>query len=103
MAIEGVPSLMNMAAATAAGQGGQAAEKSKLKQAANDFEALLVTQLLRSARSGSAGWLGSGDDQSASSMLEMAEEFLAQAMTASGGLGLGRQIAQGLNKAEPGS
>lgn len=71
-------------------------EKQRISKAATDFEALMVTQLLRAARAGGSGWLGSGEDQSSSTMLEMAEEFLSQTMASSGGLGLGKQITQGL-------
>jgi len=64
---------------------------------AGDFEALLISQLLRFARGGGDGWLGTGDDQSASSLLDMAEDQLAQAMAGSGGMGLAQMVVRGLN------
>jgi len=71
--------------------------KEEVAKAAGDFEALMISQLLRSARGGGEGWMGTGGDQSASSVLEMAEEQLAQAMARSGGMGLARMVIQGLN------
>ncbi|MEZ5351234.1 MAG: hypothetical protein R2762_01230 [Bryobacteraceae bacterium] len=65
--------------------------------AAQQFEALLVGQLLREARKGGGGgWLSSGDDQAADTMIEFAEEQIARALTSAGGLGLSRMIEAGL-------
>jgi Rod binding domain-containing protein len=66
--------------------------------AARQFEALLITQLLRAARGESEGWLGSGEDQTASSAMELAEEQFAQALAARGGLGLANLIVSGLER-----
>ena len=96
MGIGGLASLMS----TVVNKDHRATEKQKIGKAATDFEALMVTQLLRAARAGGSGWLGSGEDQSSSTMLEMAEEFLSQTMASSGGLGLAKQITQGLVKDE---
>jgi Rod binding domain-containing protein len=71
----------------------------KIQEAARQFEALLLTQLLRAARGGGEGWLGAGADQSAASAMELAEEQFASALAAQGGLGLARFITSGL-KAE---
>ena len=70
-------------------------------QAAEQFESLLLAQMLKSAHDETTGgWLGTGDDQAGSSMAELAEEHLAQAMASSGGLGLTRLIATGLKRAD---
>ena len=70
----------------------------KIENAARQFESLLIAQILRSMHeSGSAGWLGTGDDQSGESAMELAEEQFAQALSSRGGLGLSRLIVQGLN------
>ncbi len=70
-------------------------------QAAEQFEALLLAQMLKGSHDEtSGGWLGTGDDQAGSSMAELAEEHLAQAMAAGGGLGLTRLIAGGLKRAD---
>jgi Rod binding domain-containing protein len=73
------------------------AEQRRIADAARDFEALLISQLLRSARqSDSGGWLGSGEDDSAAPALEYAEEQLAGALSARGGLGLAQMVVQNL-------
>ncbi|HVX67685.1 MAG TPA: hypothetical protein VHA11_13820 [Bryobacteraceae bacterium] len=68
------------------------------KQAAQQFEALLLTQMLKLARAGEQGWLGSGEDASSSTATEMAEQFLAQSLADNGGLGLAQLIQTGLEK-----
>jgi Rod binding domain-containing protein len=74
---------------------GHAAPAGKLQDAAQQFEALLVAQMLKSV-SQADGWLGTGDDASASSAMEMAEEQFAQALASKGGLGLTKTIVSGL-------
>ena len=76
-------------------------------EAAAEFESLLVAQLLKGMRQASAsgeeeGWFGTGEDHSASSMMDVAEEHLARSIAAQGGLGLARLLAAGL-AAEPDS
>jgi Rod binding domain-containing protein len=69
----------------------------KIENAAKQFESLLIAQILRSMHeSGSASWLGTGDDPSGESAMELAEEQFAQALASRGGLGLSRLIMQGL-------
>ncbi len=66
--------------------------------AAAEFESLLVGQMLRAMReAGGGGWLG-GDERDASfSLMEMAEQCLATALAAQGGLGLARLVEQALS------
>jgi Rod binding domain-containing protein len=72
----------------------------KIKDAAMQFEALLVGQILKSAHSeDEGGWLGTGEDQTASSAMQMGDEYFARALTAHGGLGLARMISISLQKA----
>ena len=71
----------------------------RVREAAQQFEALLIAQLLRSAReAGASGWLGTGEDQTAASALALAEEHFAQALAAQGGLGLAGLIVSGLSR-----
>ncbi len=71
-----------------------------VKDAATQFEALLVGQLLKSMReAGSGGWLGTGEDQAGATMMELAEEHLARTLAAQGGLGLANMTVEGLNRA----
>jgi Rod binding domain-containing protein len=65
------------------------------KHVAEQFESLLIAQMLRSARAGE-GWFGTGEDSTAESAMGLAEEQFASAMAAQGGLGLSRLIAEGL-------
>ena len=59
-----------------------------VRESAQQFEALLIAQLLKSARDE-----GSTDTES---IRDMAEQQLADVMSKSGGLGLGKLISQGL-------
>lgn len=71
----------------------------KVKDAARQFEGLMLAQLLRSMRqSGEGGWLGTGEDHTAGSMMEVAEEHLARTIAAQGGIGLASMVLQGLEK-----
>lgn len=71
----------------------------KTKDAAVQFEALLVGQILKSAHEEEGGWLGAGEDQTAGSAMQMADEYLARALTSHGGLGLARMISKSLDQA----
>jgi Rod binding domain-containing protein len=74
-------------------------DPARVKDAASQFESLLLAQILRSAREGgSSSWLSAGDDQSGESAMSLAEEYLATALAKSGGLGLSKLIASGLNR-----
>jgi Rod binding domain-containing protein len=71
----------------------------KIKDAAEQFEGLLIGQLLKTSReAGSSGWMGTGDDQAGQIGMEMAEQSLARSMSSHGGLGLSALIAKGLQK-----
>lgn len=69
-----------------------------LPQAAQQFEALLIGELLRSAHSEDGGWLGTGEDSTAAPAMGRAEESLAQAISSHGGLGLSKYIVQSMSK-----
>lgn len=63
-----------------------------LKDAAGKFEALLIAQMLKSARkTDSGGWTGESD-QSGSTMMDMAEQQLADLLGSQGGLGLAKLV-----------
>ena len=67
-----------------------------IRDAAEKFEALLVGQLLRSVReAGGENWTGA-EDKASESLMEMAEQQLAQVLASRGGMGLGRLIARDL-------
>ena len=79
-----------------------AAGADKMRGAARDFEALLITLMLKTMReaSGSQGWLEAGEDHSNSPIMELAEQQLAQALAASGGLGLARLAEEGITRGD---
>jgi len=73
----------------------------KIRQAATDFEALLLGQMLKSAREGSGGGLtgyGADDGQENSTLVELGEQQFAQALASSGGLGIAKMVVTGLAK-----
>jgi flagellar protein FlgJ len=72
----------------------------KVKDAAQQFEALLIGQILRAARESGGGWMGS-KDASADCATEFAEQQFATVMARQGGLGLADLIANGLTPATP--
>jgi len=72
----------------------------KIHEAARQFEALLLAQILKSMKDAEGGWLGTGEDQSSSSAMEYGQEMFAQQLSASGGLGLATLIIKGLKSGD---
>lgn len=77
-------------------ESGQREDPELLRQAAAEFEALLVTEMLKAARASGEGWLGVGEDEAGATMVELAEQQFAQALAGAGGLGLAKLIVEGL-------
>jgi len=76
-------------------------DPAKIRDAAEQFEALLLGQILRSERESNGGWLGSGGDAGSGagdSATEFAEQHLATVLAQGGGLGLASLIASGLKQ-----
>jgi Rod binding domain-containing protein len=69
----------------------------KIHDAAQQFEALLLGQILESV-SRDGGWLGSGEDSASGCATSFAEQQLAAMMARQGGLGLAKLIESGLRK-----
>jgi Rod binding domain-containing protein len=72
----------------------------KVRDAARQFEALLMGQLLRSVRQSDGGWLGNGEDSSGECATDYAEQQFAAMLAQQGGLGMADLIAKGLTAAE---
>jgi Rod binding domain-containing protein len=68
----------------------------KIHDAAQQFEGLLLAQILGSVHQGS-GWLGSSDDSSGAAT-GFAEQQLAGMIAQKGGLGLSDMISTGLQR-----
>ncbi len=84
-------------AVDSAGQSAGTQSSDRLHTAAQQFEALLVGEMLRSAREAdSDGWLGSGGGTGDDSAMDMAESQLANALSSSGGLGLAKVIERSM-------
>jgi Rod binding domain-containing protein len=74
------------------------ADPTKMKDTAQQFEALLISQMMKSARESSAGgWGGDSGDKAGESMMDMAEQQLSQLLAAGGGLGLAKLVIQGIS------
>ena len=67
----------------------------KIKQSAQEFEAVLLRQLLKEVRSSS---LVSGNQGSNSTYLQMADEQLANQLASQGGFGFGKAMADQMLK-----
>jgi Rod binding domain-containing protein len=79
-------------------QAGRTAKQKEVGDAAVQFEALLISQLLQAARqSSSDGALGTPDSASETAR-GMAEESLARTMATQGGLGLARMIVSSVSR-----
>ena len=73
--------------------------QAKLTRAASDFEALLIAQMLRSARESTASDADESDGAATnSSLVEMSEQQLAQTLANNGGLGVAKIVIAGLSK-----
>lgn len=78
----------------------------KIRDAASQFESLLIGQVFKTIHEDNEGWLGTGEDDSASSVMGLADEYFAQAISKRGGLGLAQMIARQLadaSSSNPGS
>jgi Rod binding domain-containing protein len=72
-------------------------DPAKIRDAAQQFESLLLAQLLQSSHP-SGGWLGGGDDSASGTAFSFAEQELATSMAQHGGIGLAKLIASALEK-----
>ena len=74
----------------------------KIQKGATDFEALLLGQMLHSARAAAGTGLtgaDSDDSESNSSLVELGEQQFAQALASNGGLGIAKMVIAGLKNA----
>jgi Rod binding domain-containing protein len=69
----------------------------KIHEAAQQFESLLIGQLLKTSHAaGSSGWLGTDDDDAGQTGIGFGEEQFSRMIAASGGLGLAPMIEAGM-------
>ena len=81
-----------------AGTTSKADTPEKVHDAAQQFEALLIGQILRSAREDGSGWFSDGEDPSGEVATDYAEQQFATVLAQNGGLGLADMIAKGLER-----
>src|SRR5579863_5290450 len=87
-------------AATATGSTSSKNSPEKIADAAKQFEGLLIGEMFKAMHSdGEEGWLGTGEDQTASSAMGMADEYFSQAIAKHGGFGLANMIGKQLRPA----
>jgi len=72
-----------------------AAPQTKVEGAAKQFEALMIAQMLRTARENT-----DEEDSSSSTMLDVADQQFSQVLANNGGLGLATLIVKGLNQGQ---
>jgi Rod binding domain-containing protein len=65
-------------------------------EAAKQFEAILIAQMLRTAHESSGGSLDDSDSSSSNTMFDVAGQQFAQVLSNNGGLGLAKMITDGL-------
>jgi Rod binding domain-containing protein len=65
-------------------------------EAAKQFEALLIAQMLRTAHDSSGGSLDDSNSSSSDTMFDVAGQQFAQVLANNGGLGLAKMITQNL-------
>ena len=95
------PALMPVTTPTDLSPGPVKDSPAKIQKAGREFEALLLAQMLKSARESSGSGLtgDDADDKDANStMVELGEQQFAQALASSGGLGIAKMVVTGLTK-----
>src|SRR5579871_812299 len=71
----------------------------KIADSAKQFESLMLAQMLKTMHEEDGeGWLGTGEDQTSSSAMGMADEYFAKAMASKGGLGLAHMISTSMER-----
>jgi flagellar protein FlgJ len=70
------------------------AEPSKVQDAAQQFEALMIGQMLRSVREAAQD---QDSDSSGETMTDLADQQLSQLLARNGGMGLAQMIVKGLH------
>ncbi|MBV8553612.1 MAG: hypothetical protein JOY54_20125 [Acidobacteriaceae bacterium] len=70
----------------------------RLHTAAQQFEALMIGEMLKAAREGEGdGWLGDDQDSGSESAMDMAQSQFASALAGRGGLGLANMIEKAMS------
>lgn len=83
-------------ASSQAATGAEAQKHAKLVDAAQQFEAMMMQELLKPMQAGQDGWGGEqqNDDAAADTMSSFGTEAVAKAIAKGGGLGIARQVVR---------
>ncbi|MCL4784949.1 MAG: hypothetical protein KJZ70_18120 [Bryobacterales bacterium] len=74
-----------------------AGSRAQAREVARHFEALLIQEVVKAARSaGGGGWLGEDAGETSEATAQMGEEFLATAIASGGGFGLAAAFSRSL-------
>lgn len=69
----------------------------KIRKAASQFEGILIGQILKTSQGDdNEGFLGDSEDQSSSSVMDIANDFFSRSLATKGGFGLANVIASGV-------
>jgi len=71
----------------------------RIKDAASQFEALLMGQIMKAAHQNDGdGWGGEESDQASATAMDFANDYFARSLASTGGLGLSKMIVEGLTR-----
>lgn len=76
-----------------------AGSQKKLRDAAVEFEGMLLAEMLRSVREAEQS---EEEDGAGSTMLDLADQHFAKVLASQGGLGLAKLVLRDLPRSEPG-
>jgi Rod binding domain-containing protein len=91
---------LNLAAPVAPAAARTSDDPAKVREAASQFEALLIGQILHSAHENGDGWLGAPEDSASDCATDYAEQQFAAVMAKAGGLGIARMVERHLQAKE---
>ncbi|MEX2264728.1 MAG: hypothetical protein WD696_22430 [Bryobacteraceae bacterium] len=78
---------------------GKSSSPERIQEAAEQFESLLISQMLKSAREGGGWGIDEEEGQEGAPLIGMAEEQLGNILASQGGLGLSRLIVRQMSAA----
>lgn len=70
----------------------------RIKDAAQQFEGLLIGQILKTVHEDADDGMGGDSDPASASAMDFANDYFARALAAKGGLGLTDMIVSGLSR-----
>jgi Rod binding domain-containing protein len=87
---------VNLAAAAIPASARKSDDPARIRDAASQFEALLIGQILHSGHESGGGWLGTPEDSASDCATDYADQQFAAVMAKAGGLGIASMIERNL-------